>query len=238
MDLIVNKEQIKRFLQLVSLTGQNQNKEALFNITKDRIQTLVKSPTNAVGTKGVLTGSFIDIGDLGLDDLVLFNSSVGMIPEEDVKIKINQNKIVLSTKKSRASLMLRNAQYIQNSIKEESFQSHVEKATGNPFVLTAEQITQLTQTFNLVKSSTVKITGKDKTITFTFEKNENELETVLDVTDVVEPFTVKVDTFLISILAEINDRINISIKQDVPVILVNYDKKPFLLTYLIAPKVK
>jgi len=238
MDVSIKSHNLKRFLELVSLSGEHQTKEALFNIKPDSITTYIKSPTNAIGIKGVLFGKFLDIGELGIDDLALFSNSVKMIAQDTVKLDVKENKIILQANKSKITLMLRKSDYIKNIVSEPAFNKHTKSASEcEGFILSKESITQIIQTYGLIKSPAMTISGKGKTITFVFEKNENKSEIEIPIITTVQDFTIKVDAFLIGLLATITDNTQFYIKNGVPVILVDYTNPDMTVQYIVAPMV-
>jgi len=238
MELIVKKADFKKFINLITLSGQHQNKEALFVVQKTGISTLIKSPTNAVGIRGILKGEYTEIGELGIDDLPLFMNSLDILADTTAKINVKLNKIGIASGKTKASLMLRKSDYIKNNVTDEAFKNLLAKATGNEFTFGSEEIASMLQAYNLIKSPAVKITGKDKTLTFSFSKNENTIDTDIELQKAITPFEVTVDSVLIALLCSINGKVTMSIKKDTPIILLQYDVPEMSITYLIAPLVK
>jgi hypothetical protein len=238
MDININKGLLGRYLELITLSGQHQNKEALFVVKKDKITTLIKSPSNAVGTKATIAGKFEDLGVLGIDDLALLKNSVDFIQQEEVKLNVNKNTIVISSGKTKASLMLRNADYIKNSVSEEQFKSHEEKASGNSFVLSSDNIANIVKAYNIIKAPSLKIIGKEKSVVFSFGRGDNTIETEVVLDKPIQPFTTTVDAIFIAILIPIYEPTTVSIKQDSPIISVKSKKDNIEVSYLIAPMVK
>ena len=238
MELIVNKVAFKKFVNLITLSGQHQNKEALFLVQKTGITTLLKSPTNAVGIKATLKGEYTEIGELGIDDLPLFMNSLDILAGDTAKIAVKQNKISIASGKTRASLMLRKSDYIKNNVTEEAFKQLLVKASGNEFTFGSEEIASVLQAYNLIKSPSVKLTGKDKTLTLSFSKNENIIDTDIPISKSVETFEATVDSFIISLLNSINGKVTMSAKQGTPILLLQYEVPEMTITYLIAPMVK
>jgi len=238
MDISINSHNLKRFLGLVSLSGEHQTKEALFNVKTDSITTLIKSPTNAIGVCGKLFGKFSDLGELGIDDLALFMNSVKIITQDVVKLDVKENKVILRANKSKTTLMLRKADYIKNIVSEPAFKKHSASASEcDGFTIAKEVIPQINQTYGLIKSPTVIIKGKGKTITFIFEKNENQSEIDIPIVTEVQEFSTKLDAFFISLLVSIDDNVKLYMKQGVPAILVDYTNPDMSIQYIVAPMV-
>uniref|UniRef100_A0A6M3JS17 DNA polymerase n=1 Tax=viral metagenome TaxID=1070528 RepID=A0A6M3JS17_9ZZZZ len=235
MKLVVNKDSFKRFLDLLTLFGENQIKEGLLNIQKDKISSLVKSPTNTIGIGVSLKGKFEDIGEIGIDDLALFENSLNIQSKDDVSFEVKDNKIIISSGKIKSSLVLRKSDYIKNKPKEEDFKKHVDTASGNEFLLTKENISTLMEAFNLIKSDTVVITGNSKSVKFTFNRLDNEIETSIDLKKEIKEFRTTVSSTFLFLLNLIKEDLIVSIKKDVPAILINHKNSEIEVNYIVAP---
>ena len=234
MDLVVNKNSIKRFLGIISLSGEHQIREALISIRKDSISSLVKSPTNTIGISAILKGKFTDLDEIGVDDLSLFESSLGIQDKDEVAIKIKENKLSITSNKTKASLILRKPDYIKNKPKEEDFKKYVASGSGNEFTLTEEEIDKIMKAYNLIKSDNINIYSEDgKSIKFRFGRMDNEIETEVDLKNDVTPFKTNVSSFILFILNFLGEA-TISIKQDCPTIIVTNKKDGLEVTYVIA----
>jgi hypothetical protein len=235
MDLVINKNSIKRFLGIISLSGEHQIREALITIKKDSISCLVKSPTNTIGISAVLKGKFTDMEEIGIDDLSLFESSLGIQDKADeVAIKIKENKLSISSNKTKASLILRKPDYIKNKPKEEDFNKYVTAGSGNEFTLLQEDISKIMKAYNLIKSDNINIFSDDgKSVKFRFGRMDNEIETEVDLKNDVTPFKTNVNSFILFILNFLGEA-TISINQDNPTIVITSKKDNLEVTYIVA----
>jgi hypothetical protein len=234
MDLIVNKEKIKKFLGIISLSGEHQIKEALLTVKKDALTCLVKSPTNTIGISAILKGKFTEMEEIGIDDLSLLSSALTLQDKDDVTIKIKDNKLSVASNKTKASLVLRKPDYIKNKPKEEDFKKYVSTGSGNEFTLVEEDIDKIMKAYNLIKSDNINIFSEDgKSIKFRFGRMDNEIETEIDLKNDVTPLKTNVNSFILFILNFLGEA-TVSIKQDCPTIIVTSKNDGLEVTYVIA----
>lgn len=234
MDLVINKNGLKRFLDVISLSGEHQIREALLTIKKDSISATVKSPTNTIGISAILKGKFMDLGEIGVDDLSLLESALGIQDKEEVAIKIKENKLSIVSGKTKASLILRKSDYIKNKPKEEDFNKYVATGAGNEFTLLEEEISKIMKAYNLIKSENINIYSEDgKSVKFRFSRMDNEIETEVDLKNEITPFKVNVNSYILFILNFLTQA-TISIKQDVPVIVITDEKDNLEVSYIVA----
>ena len=235
MEVTINKSNLKRFLNLISLTGENQIREALFTIKKDTITSFIKSPAGTVGLSATLKGKFQEVGEIGIDDLVLFENALNIQDKEETILKITENKISISSGKTRASLLLRKPDYIKNKPKEEDFKKYITSASGNEFVLTNEDIDKVMKAYNLIKSEVVTVSSETgKSVKFLFSRLDNEIETEIDLQAEIKPFKTTVNSFLLYLL-NLLEIVTISIKKDTQIILLTYKEDKIEATYIVAP---
>lgn len=233
-ELIINKLGMKRFLDSISLSGENQIKEALITIKKDSISALVKSPTNTVALSAVLTGLFNELGEIGIDDLSLLKSALNIQDKEEVTIKIKDNKLNICSAKTKASLLLRGSDYIKNKAKEEDFNKYIESSKGNEFNLSSEEIDRINRVYSLIKSETVTIVSTNgNSVKFIFNKLDNEIETEIDLDSKIEPFKVIVNSYLLIILNFLEEA-TISIKKESGILYILYKKPDLEIKYILS----
>lgn len=234
MELTISKEKLKRFLDLLSLSGENQINESLIEIKKDSISSLTKSPTNNLGVSISLKGKFNEIGEIGIDDLSLLKNSLNIQDKDEIVLKIKENKIVISSGKTKASLLIRKSDYIKNKPKEEDFNKYITAASGNEMIITQEDIIKILKAYNLIKSETINMIGEEKSVKFVFNKMDNEIETEILLADKITPFKTTITPYLLFLISLIGEEVLISTKQDSPIILVSYKKDDFEVKYVLS----
>jgi len=235
MELTVIKNDLKRFLNLISLSGENQIREALFDIKKDSISTYVKSPTGNIGLYASLKGEFIDFGETGIDDLELLSNITNIQDKEDITLKLKDNKLSIASTKTKASLILRSKEFIKNTPKKDDIEKYTSLSSGNEFNISKDDLDRILETYGLIKSETLKISSDNpKSVKFLFTRLDNEIETVLDVKKEIKPFKTTVNSYLLFLLKFLGEA-TLSIKQDVPAILIKHKKDRIETNYIFAP---
>lgn len=233
IELVFNKNNIKRFLDLISLSGENQITEALLHFNKDCVSTLVKSPTNSIGLSANLKGNFGEIGEIGIDDLSLLKNILNLQDKEEITLKIKANKLSIASIKTKASLLLRDSDFIKNKPKEEDFNKYVSSASGNEFSINEEDIERITKAYNLIKSENINIisdNGKD--VKFIFNKLDNSIETEIDLEKEIQPFKVIVSSYFLNILNFLKEA-SISVNNGNPVVLLNHKEENIEINYIV-----
>ena len=232
-ELCLNKIGIKRFLDIISLSGENQIKEALLDVKKDSISALVKSPTNTIGISASLSGIFNEFGKIGIDDLILFKNALNIQDKENVLLTITDNKINIASVKTKASLLLRNSEYIKNTPKEEDISKYISSVSGNEFIISEEDIDRINKVYNLIKSENINISSNGKTVKFIFNKLDNEIETEIDLKEKIEPFKIIVSSYILAIFNLLGE-VTFSTKKNANIVLLSYNKENLKVAYILA----
>ncbi len=230
----IEKGKIARFLELMILTGDIKNVEALVEITPEVIRTKLVSPNNLVATNGSLKGAFSDWGSIGVDDIVMLADVIKSLPSAQVELEKTENTIVVKLNKVKFASTLRSPQYIVNSIPEEKYQSLIAKAIGNEFVLKQETVKAIINHFNTISPDGLTLKGAGKVLTLKLSSQHGDLTVDFDLETEVKPFTVKLAKLFVDLLSVINDDITLSINNEAPV-FVSTSKEDYKFDYIVAP---
>ena len=140
----------------------------------------------------------------------------------------------VSTASTKASLLLRDSEYIKNRPKEEDFNKYISSASGNEFNINEEDIGKIQKAYNLIKSENINISSDNgKSIKFIFNKLDNEIETEIDIDNKIQPFKIIVNAYILNILNFLGEAV-ISIKKDSPIIYLTYKNDNLEVKYIIA----
>lgn len=234
----VSKKELVRYLELVILKGEVENKGALVKISDDKIFTRLVSSNSIVASEITLAGKFEDLGDLGFDDLVLLKNFLNSsISSDKINLVLNNNKIVIKENKTKLASTLINPKYVVNTLAEDVYNNLRDKAIGNAFVIPKAELTRIQQAFSATSSSMFKISGKDKLINFTFENLQNEISLDFEVAKEVKEFSTLLPSLFSIILAIPSSDVTMSVNTGCPVFF-QVKEGNFTANYLIAPKSK
>jgi hypothetical protein len=237
----ITKELLTKFLDLTIVGGEIENKEAILNMN-DNMEVLTVTEGKHFAIKGTLDSNCEKLGTLGLDNLKDFQS---FIKNFDSNIEINiskkDNKLILESADSKllVEYMLKSPEYIVNSISNEKFANLLKLSKGNEFIIEADTLKKIISYANSMKSSSLRLAGKNKQITLTLDdEKENTIISKFDIKEEIKiPFSIKVSKMLVNILKTINNTIIMSIKDGCP-LLIQYleEGKGYKLnfSYLLA----
>ena len=235
----VSKNDLLSFVELMVLKGEAENKEGIVSFTKDALSTYVVSPTQTVASRGTLKGQFTDWEELGIDDLGIVKTFLGSLKGDLVTLDHNKNKLKFAdaSGKVKAASVLRNVDYITNSVSPEKFQALLDKAQGNEFILKSEQIEEIIKYAGTVKSDNFILKGTGKEITLTVANNQNQIEAKFDIDVDVTDFDVKLPSVVIDMLGFMKKPVTFSAKTDTPIYL-KIEQNNCEFEYIVAPKKK
>lgn len=234
----INAESFTQFLNLLNLSGEVEIKECIFRGTKDKLSVVAVTPSKVVIVGAELKGDFTDIGDVGIDNVLLLKKMIASCKGEITLTKTTNKLKITSGKKLKAELALRNLQYVLNEVDKAKFDILLTKASGNEFTLDKDTLKEF-EKFYSVLGKEILITGDENEITFTLENSDNSVDLTTTVTESVKKFGVKLAPLLMKVFAGIGlDKIKLSINDGASVILVNTSTDDYTINYLIAPMVK
>jgi len=234
----VKRDNFIRFLELIALKGEFLNIETLLKIKGDTKTTIV-SASNIIAINAIWKGTEGDINEVGVSNIPLLLKFLKSFSSEEIEIKKEDNKLVISSseQKLKASCILKNTEYILNNLEETKFNTLLEKAKGNEFILSKNIISQISIYIDTVGSDELIFSydEESKDLCLFVESNENSILASFPTDEKIKPFKTKVSKALVDILKTINDDVIISIKHNTP-ILIKFHNDIFDITYIIAPK--
>jgi Holliday junction resolvase len=235
----IKKVALENFVKLISVSGDYEINEAIFNIKEDSINTIVVSSNKVVAIKGRLNGEFKP-NVVGIDSLALLKKVIAKSDDEMVEVNVKSNKLNINAGKNfKASCILRSPETIMNSIEENKFLGVLAK-TKNSFSikLDSAKVKSIVSYLKSFGAKDVIITSNnDKKLNFRFEVNENVFDYNVDIEEDVKFESIMNEAFLRVIETINEDDVELRVKNDLPLYLsiVNDD---YVLEYLIAPKTK
>jgi|WetSurSiteA1Bulk_404760.scaffolds.fasta_scaffold02426_12 hypothetical protein len=230
----IESSELSSFISLCNLKSDIEIKELLLSILPTQISARAVSSNGICCVNGQLTGTFSDIGQIGIDDLSLLKNFSNSI-NETLKIHKKENKLVLEANKMKFASVLRSPQYITNKVEDEKFNDLLKQAKGNEFQLKSVDIKKITTAVSTINPSFLSFVGKENSLIVKLENQNNELELTFDLEANVQPFeikTAKVFADLLSVIGMFD--ITFSMKSGCPV-YINIQSKNMNFEYLFAP---
>lgn len=234
----IDKDLFLRFLKLVALQGEIENKEVMLNISKTRIDALSVSEGKHVALCGTLEGDYEDIGTIGIDNISYLSSLLSNFSGGEVVVTKKENKLYFSSDrdKTKVSYILKNPEYILNKITFEKFDEVVQKAENNNFRLTKVQVKRIAQLISSMCTDNLILSGEGKNIKISVEDSkENNVVVEFDLEDTIKKFQTKLSKVFLNILKVIGEvDLVISTKDNSP-ILICFKSNKLDFLYLLAP---
>ncbi len=221
----VVKNNLSKFLDLLSLKGELENKTILLHITDGSM----KAPFILTESKVLaIRGSFKDenltkLGEICINDTRLLKSFINTFSSKEITLAKKTNKLVLSSSKEslKISVVLRNPQYIKDSLpKGKSFDDTLKLISDNTFTLTKEQIDRITKNTSVINAKDLILEGKDNKVILNLESNENQLSEEFKISEKIEPFKIKLNSFIIDLLSIIDEDVIMSAKDNSAIYIV------------------
>ena len=232
----INKTEFLRFLDLVLLSGDIENKEVILSFG-DSIVAKTVSPSNIVAVKGELAIKDSDIkGEIGINNIKFFSGLIKNLSGEVIEIIKDNNILKCSDvdKKIQIEYILTLPEYITNSISEEKFSLLLKKIKNNKFTVSKDILKKIIYCVNSLKSDDLILKGKNKELVIETKNNDNKIIMSFEIKENVEEFTIKLSKILLNILNTINDEIIMVVEDKIP-ILINYKNSVINISYLLAP---
>ena len=231
----LKKDDLVNFLQALILRDDAEQKEALLNVSDDQIKVLAVNQIKTVALRGVLNGSFVALGDLGIDSLEIAKNVSKLFKSSEIEIGKKKNKLVLKGVHDNVtlSLILREPQYILNQLDESKFEELRQQIVGNEFDLNEQEVKDIIDYTSTFKGD-LELTGKGDKVILHAEENENEILAEFPNKQLNEDFTVKLPDLFVSILSVVKSDVTISVKTDKP-IYIRSAKGDVIFEYIVAP---
>lgn len=206
----IDKIVLQGFLENILLKGDRCNKECKLVVELKDISVQLLSGDNTTAIRGKLKGDFEKIGELGIDSLEFLVSVVKTFKDGEIKIEKKANKIVLTQKKQKATLILRDTQYIKNTLENERL-AKLETKEKDYFVLNSEIVKEIVSFLNSYKSKTIKINGEEKEINILIENNENTFEKIYDIDNTIPKFAITLGSPFIDVISSVGQDLTVKV---------------------------
>jgi len=235
--MIIKKKDLVRYLELVALKGDIENKEVLLNIEPNTISSIIGHSSKTLAISAILNGVFDNVGQVGLDNIPLTLSLLKSFPTNEITITKEQNKLILlsNDNKLNVKLILREPEYIINTLESKKIKLLVDKAKGNEFILSIDKVKQIISYINALGSEKIILRNRGKKeLVVALENKENEILASFDLEQEVKPFSVKLMKQITSILNIVNSDIELSLQDDSPISIKVKDENIEVI-YIVAP---
>lgn len=241
----VNKTDLVRFLRLVAIKGELENKEVILDVTEREVETLSSSKGNICAVMGKFSGTFNTISRLAVGDLKGLVDLISKFEGEEIELIKKDNKLILSSNGENLviTLTLKNPDYILNTLTKEKFMELLGKSEGNYFTLNSGVINKLTEYSNSIKTDELVLVGEGNRLDISIasrikkddkEEVENEILASFTLPETVKPFDIKVSKILLDILNTVGKDLNISILNAKPIVIKYFEENKLEVTYLLA----
>jgi hypothetical protein len=230
--------EFSRFLELINLSGDIEIKECIFRCDKDKLGVIAVEPkSKAIIIRGEMKGDFSDWDVMGIDDLTLLHKMVSSCKGEIDVVRSNDKLNITSGKKLKASLKLRNPQYILNEVDQVKYDNVYNRTLGNEFTLKLDHIDEF-RNYYQVMGKEISISGEGKDIVFNIVNGDNSLDLGIEIDETVKKFDMKVAGLFMKILEVIDSTIKVSITGSPHPMLITKDDNGNKVEYIIGPLVK
>lgn len=239
--MLIEKAKLEKIFELVALKDEASIKSILIDITKNKGVIITSSPNKTLALRAELYHNFDDLNGekLGIIDINTFKKTLNSI-ETKVNIKKSSNKLVLTPdcieKSLKISIALKSPDYIENIIKEETFNNLKTKALGNEFVVEGEYIKRIKEYFDNVDTKKFTLKNSNKKLIFKVEDIQNEIEYKTNV-EGIKDFDVILPKSFIDVLSLLNEDVTISLKNDSPA-YIKIKNKNYMIEYLVSPNTR
>jgi len=239
----INKNNLLKFLKLVGISGEIENKEALLSIEDKLLKVLTLSTGKYVIFYGFLKDNFEKIEDIGIDNIQELIKYITNFENETINLIKKENKLIFDSidrltkeDKLKISYLLKNPDYIVNKLEINKYNEILKKAQGNEFTPSKKILQKIISYSDSFKTNNLILEthNKNKLSLFIEDSSENNLLAEFDV-KVNEDFNIKISKILIDIfkIIDLNDNIELSIKNDSPFKIRVYNDN-YEAIYLIA----
>ena len=207
----IDKNVFQSFLEAILLKGEHQNKECILSVNKEGLGAILLSADGTTAIKANLNVSLDKVNEeWGVDNLPLLVEVVKTFKEGEVSVVKNKNKLVVSQGKQKATLILRDTEYIKNGIEEAKLNTlKTKEAVG--FDLELPLIKEISSFLNSFKSKALRMEGEGSEFNIYIESNENSFEKSYDIGEgnVLPKFVVLVGSPFVDIINSVKSKINI-----------------------------
>jgi hypothetical protein len=210
----IEKSVFQSFLEAILLKGEHQNKECILSVNKDGLGAVLLSAdgTTAIRAKLKVAVQKGAEEELGIDNLPLLVEAVKTFKEGDINLAKTKNKLVVSQGKQKATLILRDTEYIKNGIEEAKLETlRSKEAVG--FEMELPVIKEICSFLNSFKSKALRLEGEGAEFSVYIENNENAFEKAYEVGEGINltKFVVLLGSPFVDILNSVKTKISLRV---------------------------
>ena len=199
----INKSKFVAFLEGIVLKGDRQNREAVLTVGDTRLACTILSADSTTAIEASLGGAFpVEKEEWGIDNLPFLLDVVKTFKGETIEVEKVENKLSLTQGKQKALCILRDTQYINNTLLAEKLATlrSEEKST---FTLTAEIVKEIGAFLSSYKAKAIKVVGNGKELSIYIENNENSFEKTYDLEQKVVKFKASLGAPFVDIISSV-----------------------------------
>ena len=235
----VKRESFSRYLDLIMLKGESNNREAVLHSSKGENKVLLVTSNKVVALRGTYKEDLGDWGAIGLDNIRLISDFVKMVPTETIILDVESNKLVIrpQDKSSVLKAMLRSPEYILNVIDPTKFDSLVSKVGKERIVIKGKDMSSMINYFSIITASNVTLKKVGSSLQFRVGDEQNDIGAKISVEGECPDFTVKLPNLWVDLLSVVGSNdLTIGVKEKTP-LYMKVDTKEYTFEYIISPTV-
>ena len=236
----VKKDVFSRYLDLVSLKGESNSREAVLNSSKDENSILLVTSNKIVALRGVYKGDLGDLGVVGLDNIKLISDFIKRISTETVMLEVKSNKLIVRPKDGSSVLkaMLRSPEYILNTVTSDKFDGLVSKVGEDKLVIKGEDITNIINYFSIIANSRITLKKVGNDLQCRVGDEQNDIGVKIAVEGACSDFTIELPNLWVDMLSVIgNNDLVIGVCGNEQ-LYMKIDSKDYVFEYIIAAVVE
>jgi hypothetical protein len=237
--LSLEKVKFVKFLKLLCLKQDIENKEALISFNKDGISSLIVSSSKTLAIRAKYTGGatkFPELGDVGISNLPAFVKFVDSL-DEVFTFELKNNRLKLISGKTKISLVVQNADYIANKLDNDKFNNvHQTTQGGISLSIPQKKCQEIVEKFGVIDSDSLTLKAKESKLILAVESKIDETRLISEIDDSVkDEFDFTIAKFFPTILSMINDSTFLFLaKENASAVCLDYNTEEFNITYLLA----
>lgn len=202
--LILNKNEFLTFLESIALPQRSQNTEVKLSIIDTSISGMLKAPISGtiLALKAHLSGKFLNIGDIGIQNLPQLINYVEVLSKE-FEVFTNKNKLSFVSGKQKLNVVMSNPDDIVNTMSNERFNKNLKLSTEHQFILPKETIKNIKNKIDLINASHIILKSeKNKLYLLVDNLNLDKPQDQVDFSDEYEVKNLKKE-FIVSFSGQI-----------------------------------
>lgn len=230
----IDKNTLEKFLESILLKGEYLTKDCVILTKEDGIRIALKSEDSSVAIRGCLKVREGERDSWGIDNFPLLVDVVKSFRSGDINIERKNNKLLLSQKKQKVSLLLRDISFITNTVEDAKLAS-LKKKEEEYLNLDLATVKEILSTVSAVKAKAIKISSKGGDLTIKVESSENSIEKTFDLPEdtKISEFSVLLGVPFLDYLSSVKGTIGLGVPNDRAIVCVNV-AEDFMIEFFIG----